>query len=484
MEVKVRIPGYQHYYITPGGNVYYNGNTLKVPIKKPNQALKIRIQENGICRLYGLATLIAKAFIPNPNQYKKVIFKDGNKYNCHAGNIEWVSNVQFSRYSLHPGMPLHIEKKPKPVKQPKPAGENRLQHVKQKPSIPQLPDDPLCAPIPGFPGYYINPSGEVYSKSRLLKIQKKAGKADRIKLVNKNRKAERHSVAWFIAVTFIPNPNNHTKIIFKDRDKTNYAAGNIEWVSALDFKRHYYSCDLLGEPVSKKVKDPVFIDPKRVPVEGYEGYFITPKGVVYKGDKMIKPVIKKGRSLKVRLRRDGTLPATYSSLGIATLLAMHFIPNPKNHKYIIFKDRNNQNCTVENIAWVDAQTFVYYCGLLTNPGKRKIVIEREQAIKTCTHPLLRQYYKTLDKYWLHECWKEVQQKMYVSDWQRLAADCYLYFIDRAKRFSILKDPAGLIMLYMKGVRSKLKKEISDDIPYSLLVTTDESMRNRKFLQDQ
>ena len=112
MEVKVRIPGYQYYYITPCGNVYYNGNMLKVPIKKPNQALKIRIQENGICRLYGLATLIAKAFIPNPHQYKKIIFKDGNKYNCHAGNIEWVSNVQFSRYSLPPVCRYILRKNP------------------------------------------------------------------------------------------------------------------------------------------------------------------------------------------------------------------------------------------------------------------------------------------------------------------------------------------------------------------------------------
>lgn len=33
---------------------------------------------------------VAKAFVPNPENYKYISFKDGNKLNCHADNIEWV----------------------------------------------------------------------------------------------------------------------------------------------------------------------------------------------------------------------------------------------------------------------------------------------------------------------------------------------------------------------------------------------------------
>lgn len=33
---------------------------------------------------------VAKAFVENPNQYKYIRFKDGNKQNCRASNIEWV----------------------------------------------------------------------------------------------------------------------------------------------------------------------------------------------------------------------------------------------------------------------------------------------------------------------------------------------------------------------------------------------------------
>jgi len=32
---------------------------------------------------------VAKAFVPNPNGYKYIRFKDGNKKNCRADNIEW-----------------------------------------------------------------------------------------------------------------------------------------------------------------------------------------------------------------------------------------------------------------------------------------------------------------------------------------------------------------------------------------------------------
>lgn len=32
---------------------------------------------------------VAKAFVPNPNNYKYIRFKDGNKQNCRAENIEW-----------------------------------------------------------------------------------------------------------------------------------------------------------------------------------------------------------------------------------------------------------------------------------------------------------------------------------------------------------------------------------------------------------
>lgn len=36
-----------------------------------------------------VAELVAKAFIPNPNNYKFVKHKDGNLENCAADNLYW-----------------------------------------------------------------------------------------------------------------------------------------------------------------------------------------------------------------------------------------------------------------------------------------------------------------------------------------------------------------------------------------------------------
>lgn len=33
--------------------------------------------------------LVAEKFLPNPNGYKHVLFKDGNVKNCNVDNLEW-----------------------------------------------------------------------------------------------------------------------------------------------------------------------------------------------------------------------------------------------------------------------------------------------------------------------------------------------------------------------------------------------------------
>lgn len=92
-------------------------------------------------------------------------------------------------------------------------------------------------------------------------------------------------------------------------------------------------------------------------------------------------------------------------------MATAFIPNPKRHEYIIFKDRNNQNCCKENITWIDGETFIYYCGIYHEPDTSKIVLEREEAIRICTNQLLRNYYEILDTYWLEQSWQDIEERL-------------------------------------------------------------------------
>ncbi|MEO9022804.1 MAG: hypothetical protein ABI237_18140 [Ginsengibacter sp.] len=330
-----------------------------------------------------------------------------------------------------------------------------------------------AAPIPGFERYTVTSNGEVFNGDCLLKHRKVSGRSARVKIKGSKGKIVRMAVAELVALAFIANLHNHSKIIFKDRDNNNCTVDNIQWVSTGEFTRfvnhHAESDNLLGPPRQKRKLD--WIDPERVPLQGYPGYYITKAGVVYKKDRIIKPVVKKDTSLKVRIRQGGS----DKFFGLAKLVAAHFISNPRNHRYVIFKDRDNHNCHVSNIAWVDAETFTFYCGI--HVGAKKRVLPREEAIRRCTNIYLRTYYETLDESWLHDCWAEVEERIKLPDWDACKSDCYIYFIDRARRFSLIKDPVGLMLLYMKGVRAKIREELSPYMPVAKVRKTDESLRN-------
>lgn len=328
------------------------------------------------------------------------------------------------------------------------------------------------ANIPGFNDYTITANGNVFHNNKLLRPLQSPGRAARVKIKNSDGKIIRIAIAKLVAVTFISNPNQYTKIIFKDRDKNNCTVSNIQWVSNGEFTRfvnHHAESDNLLGPLKPR-REPDWIDPARVPITGFQGYYITPSGIMYKGNRIVKPVIKKNKSIKVRIWQQGR----YKFFGLAKLIAENFIPNPHKRRYIIFKDRNNHNCHVNNIMWVDGETFIYYCGI--HIGGKKIVLPREEAIRRCTDIYLRNYYETLDESWLHDCWAQVEKRIKLPDWNACRSECYMYFIDRARRFSLLKDPAGLMLAYIKGVRAKIKKEISPYMPVSTVIKTDECLR--------
>jgi hypothetical protein len=210
---------------------------------------------------------------------------------------------------------------------------------------------------------------------------------------------------------------------------------------------------------------------------GFPGYFIRSDGKAFFWDGTEKVIsCKKGRSAKLIIRVNYKM----YTLGFATLIAEAFISNPWKHKLVIFKDRNHHNCHKSNIAWVDNETYNYYCTLGKRgnfKGRPKIIIEREKALKICTDENLKNYYATLDEYWMDIAWKEIDKKLSkLYYWREVKTETYLYFIDRVKRFSILGTPRSLMYIFAKWQHVKQRKTISPYIPVKAILKLDESLR--------
>ena len=62
--------------------------------------LRIPIYRKGEKHIESIHRLVAKAFIPNPDNLPEVNHKDGDKWNNHIDNLEWCTKSQNKRHSI------------------------------------------------------------------------------------------------------------------------------------------------------------------------------------------------------------------------------------------------------------------------------------------------------------------------------------------------------------------------------------------------
>ena len=78
---------------TFGGMYFKKGRLLKLNTNN-NGYLQVQLCHNGVSKVERVHRLVAKAFIPNPNNLPKVNHKDGNKQNNTVANLEWCTQFE------------------------------------------------------------------------------------------------------------------------------------------------------------------------------------------------------------------------------------------------------------------------------------------------------------------------------------------------------------------------------------------------------
>lgn len=95
------IPGYK---ISKEGEVYSTRvkRCLKPFVEGKRRNLTLR--ENGVKKKIAIYRLVARAYIPNPNNYRIVNHLDGNSMNDNVTNLEWCTKKRDIQHAYEMGL--------------------------------------------------------------------------------------------------------------------------------------------------------------------------------------------------------------------------------------------------------------------------------------------------------------------------------------------------------------------------------------------
>jgi hypothetical protein len=100
-----QIEGYPGYAITPFGDVFsFKSSKYLKQTKGKNGYLQVSLCADGKQKKVEVHLLVARTFIPNPDNKEIVNHKDGNKHNPKVCNLEWVTRKENTAHALQTGL--------------------------------------------------------------------------------------------------------------------------------------------------------------------------------------------------------------------------------------------------------------------------------------------------------------------------------------------------------------------------------------------
>ena len=101
-EIWCPIKGYEGLYgVSDQGRVRslkFGKERILKPVRMPKGYLQVNLYKNGEMKTYRLHRIVAKTFIPNPQNLLEVNHKDENKENNSVQNLEWCTDKYNQNY--------------------------------------------------------------------------------------------------------------------------------------------------------------------------------------------------------------------------------------------------------------------------------------------------------------------------------------------------------------------------------------------------
>ena len=98
--MQLPVIGYEHLYeVTETGHVWSIVKQIYLkPTTVKDDVLKMNLSNKRTKKRYTIHSLVAKAFIPNPNNKPQIDHIDGNKHNNAVSNLRWCTNKENQAY--------------------------------------------------------------------------------------------------------------------------------------------------------------------------------------------------------------------------------------------------------------------------------------------------------------------------------------------------------------------------------------------------